>query len=207
MSRFRPSARALLLLALGCLPLPASAARWFEIELLVFAHETVDAGNELWPADPGRPDLLAARPLLPYDQPDEGAFGFRRLEPEQLQLTGAAERLRRSSRYRVLFHEAWRQPVGNRDDAPWVQVLAGDATTAALPQPPGGLAPETAPETAPAPLAGAVRLSVRRYLHLDVDLVRSDRLVAGAIPAATSSGVVAIPLGAAQETPAATGEA
>ena len=70
-----------------------------------------------------------------------------------LRLTGAAERLRRQPGYRVLLHTAWRQPTGSRARAPWVRLTDGGDVT-----------------TGPA-LDGMARLSLRRYLHLDLDLV------------------------------------
>jgi hypothetical protein len=91
-----------------------------------------------------------------------------------LRLTAAADRLRRQPGYSVLLHTAWRQPTGDRSRAPWVRLA--DA--------PGGASAAT--------LDGIVRLSVSRYLHLDLDLVLIRELV---LPArAPATGTVAIPL-------------
>jgi hypothetical protein len=91
-----------------------------------------------------------------------------------LRLTAAADRLRRQPGYSVLLHTAWRQPTGSRSRAPWVRLA--DA--------PGGASATT--------LDGMARLSVSRYLHLDLDLVLIREL---ALPArAPETGTVAIPL-------------
>lgn len=89
-----------------------------------------------------------------------------------LRLTAAADRLRRQPGYSVLLHTAWRQPTGDRSRAPWVRLTDGDTSAATL--------------------DGSARLSVSRYLHLDLDLVLIREL---ALPAsAPMTGTVAIPL-------------
>ncbi len=96
-----------------------------------------------------------------------------------LRLTSAADRLRRQPGYRVLVHTAWRQPTGSREQAPWIRLTdGGDVGTATA-------------------LDGMARLSLRRYLHLDLDLVLSRELeMPVAIPAPEPvAGTVAIPLG------------
>ena len=169
MHRLLPGLALLLGLALAG---DAAAARWFDLELVVFAREGAPAGDERWPPEPGLPDLATARLQEPA--------------PAGRQLGDVVAQLERSPRYRVLLHRAWRQPTGGRDSTPWVR-LAGGAV-------PGGAEPS---------LEGLARLSVRRYLHLDLDLVVT-RDVAIALPPPVS-GTVAIPLegqGAASPAPA-----
>lgn len=89
-----------------------------------------------------------------------------------LRLTAAADRLRRQPGYSVLLHTAWRQPTGDRSRAPWVRLTDGGTSATTL--------------------DGMARLSVSRYLHLDLDLVLIREL---ALPAsAPATGTVAIPL-------------
>ncbi len=103
-----------------------------------------------------------------------------------LRLHDAVERLRRQPGYRVLLHTAWRQPTGSRDSAPWIRLTDGGNV---------GLGPA---------LDGMARLSLRRYLHLDLDLVTSRELdVPYAVPE-PAVGTVAIPLGDPGATPPAT---
>ena len=98
-------------------------------------------------------------------------------------LSNSADRLRRQPGYTVLLHTAWRQPVGSQKRAPWIRLTdAPDATTAAT-------------------LDGMVRLSVRRYLHLDLDLVVT-REVEVAITEEPVTGAVAIPLAEPAAAPA-----
>jgi len=89
-----------------------------------------------------------------------------------LRLTAAADRLRRQPGYSVLLHTAWRQPTAGRARAAWVQLTGSGAAAATL--------------------DGIARLSVSRYLHLDLDLVLIRDL---ALPARVpETGTVAIPL-------------
>ncbi len=100
-----------------------------------------------------------------------------------LRLSNSADRLRRQPGHTVLLHTAWRRPVGSQKQAPWIRLTdAPDATTAAT-------------------LDGMVRLSVRRYLHLDLDLVVT-REVEVAITEEPVTGTVAIPLAEPAATPA-----
>jgi hypothetical protein len=149
----------LLLLLLACPALVGAAeARWFDLELLVFARAGPPSGDEAWPEDPGLPDTAAAAPSARGSAP--------------LRLTAAADRLRRQPGYSVLLHTAWRQPTAGRARAAWVQLTGSGAAAATL--------------------DGVARLSVSRYLHLDLDLVLIRDL---ALPARVpETGTVAIPL-------------
>ncbi|MDX1593816.1 MAG: CsiV family protein [Gammaproteobacteria bacterium] len=97
-------------------------------------------------------------------------------------LAGAADRLRRQPGYRVLLHTAWRQPTGSRERVPWIRVSDGGDVTAS----PG--------------LDGMVRLSLRRYLHIDLDLVVSREIEVPVARPDPAPGAVAIPLGAPEPT-------
>jgi len=98
-----------------------------------------------------------------------------------LRLVDTADRLRRQPRHTVLLHTAWRQPVGSRKRAQWVRLTdAPDGTSMPI-------------------LDGMVRLSVRRYLHLDLDLVVTRELdIPVTEPVART---VAIPLAEPVATP------
>jgi hypothetical protein len=154
---------AVLLLLTAAWSSTAVAARWFDLELVVFAREGTPGGNESYPDDPGLPDLAGAKLQEPA--------------PAGRRLGGVAASLDGSPRYRVLLHRAWRQPTGSRTRTPWVRLTDG------------------AQRSAEPMLDGMARLSVRRYLHLDLDLVIHRDLAIRA-PVVTT-GTVAIPL----ETP------
>lgn len=96
-----------------------------------------------------------------------------------LRLGREADRLRRQPGYRVLLHTAWRQPTGSRERAPWIRLSDGGDVSVAQ------------------GLDGMARLSLRRYLHLDLDLVLSREMeLPVALPTPQPvAGTVAIPLG------------
>ena len=129
------------------------------------------------------PDPFEAAPPDPLEQ------AWRKLPAEQHRLTEAVERLERSRHYRLLFHEAWRQPVAERGKALPIRVTAGEETLhdeeeAVEPDPEEllsetwGYAPLTSEamelederETHP-PLEGLITISRGRYLHLQADLL------------------------------------
>jgi hypothetical protein len=96
---------------------------WYDVELIVFEYKGPPGdGSELWPDDPGNPDLAdAVEPVSPVDATSAGpsAAGRRAPAPIPFQLLDSASfklkaletRLGRST-YRPLIHVAWRQPVG-----------------------------------------------------------------------------------------------
>jgi hypothetical protein len=151
---------AVLGLALGAMPLQAqdAAAPRYQVEALVFlqpegssverlpltapepgAEAGANPGAGLFPAEPSQPE---ATPLLP-----EGfAPAAAKLELE----TSAAALARRG--YRVLWHQAWVQPVGTRDGVDL------------------GLLAALGQGTADPRLSGTVSLSAGRFLHLGVML-------------------------------------
>ncbi len=81
---------------------------------------------------------------------------FRPLPESERQLDPEAYTLGRSGHYRVLFHEAWRQRVRGRDNAPWVLVSGGRSLA------------EDHPE-----MAGALRIYQGRFVHVQADLWRA----------------------------------
>ena len=147
---------------------PAAAATpWYQVEVVIFAL----GGESRWDRDDWREEgpprladntveLLAA--LAPADEAGGSArrYAFRTLPTTELDLTAAADRLDRSSAYRVLLHIGWQQPGFPYDDAPAVHLgtlrglISDDRFTAA----PGEA------------VDGTVRLWRRRFLHVDTDL-------------------------------------
>ena len=122
---------------------------------------------------------------------------YQLLSPSELQLVPVAKKLQRSASYKPLLHIAWRQPTLSPTESVPVFVYdgvdkphkergpQGVQPTAAKPgsrfaQVPvysesyGSITPATEADTWVGPemeeLSGKVRLSVSRYLHLEVDL-------------------------------------
>ncbi len=83
---------------------------------------------------------------------DFNTQAFYQLPAEMRQLNFQADKLSRSIDYQLLFHQAWRQPVSNKNQADWILIHNSNSI-------------EPAPK-----LAGAIRLSVATYFRLDTNL-------------------------------------
>lgn len=123
----------------------------YQVEVIVFAHAAADSDGEQWLDDAGLPDqsgfaLLGATA-------DSGTAVVTPLPAANQRLNGVVGALRRSGRYRTLFHSSWLHPEGGRIRGVYIM------------QPPAGSAPGAAAE-----ILGSVRLRVTRFLHLDVDM-------------------------------------
>ncbi len=163
-NRAKPSGSLALILAavLSLSAIPASAITWYTVEVIAFKRAGDAALQaEIWPADPGRPDVLGAVSLT--SGPSDGSRGFELLESSRLKLRDVAARLRRSEAYQPLLHIAWRQPGYTRGRARTVHIHSR------LPNP-----YQSAGDIGV--IDGTLRLSRARYLHLDTDLLyfRSD---------------------------------
>jgi hypothetical protein len=134
---------------------------WYQFEVLVFERIAAGAGGtEGWPGDPGRPSSANAAwftkgPPLKGNKP----IAFRALPAEERSLNGAWGQMRRSRDYRPLYHVAWRQPMKAPDKAQNIYF---------------SLLPENGAEASdfnPPKLEGTLKLSIKRYLHLDADII------------------------------------
>lgn len=141
----------------------AETPAWYDVEVLVFKNNTPESGTgEVWPADPGQPDLARTIELVPPAQsnPLPGApQPFQQLDDASFALKGATAKLTASPNYRPLLHLAWRQPVTAQADAPAVHVYSDE--TAAPPE----------EKAAAKAIEGSIRISRNRFLHVDVDLL------------------------------------
>ena len=149
------------------LALPAVAsARWLTVEIVVF-DDLYGEGlhDEHWPADPGEPSLEGAVEIVhsPGGEAGGAARAYRLVNRSALALDGIWRSLRRSARYRPFLHVGWRQrglPPGTARPA-HVGPHLGDRESGAA-GPGGGERPT---------VQGTVKVSVARYLHVDLDLV------------------------------------
>jgi hypothetical protein len=89
------------------------------------------------------PDEL---PLEPTINP------YQKLPTEQQLLNQVAKKLTRRGEYRILFHQAWLQPLTDRQRAPAIVVTGGEAFDKHY------------------ELEGTVSVAVERYLHIDTNL-------------------------------------
>ena len=152
--------RSLLLVIIAVVSAPAVIAetddlsRGYEIELLIFRNLVEADGGEVWPVDYS--DWFEEESLDNMDngeQPDPPSrAAVTWLPKSQFRLTAQRNALARSAPYRPIAHFAWRQAVTDRQRAKPVEVPAGNRN----------------PERAY--VDGLVRVSVERYLHLDLNL-------------------------------------
>ena len=151
-----------------------ASARWFTVEIIVFDDpESRALHEEHWPPDPGEPSLEGAIELtVPIGSgPDEDVpHAFRLLDRSELSLNGAWDALRRSARHRPLLHAGWRLP-GARPGA------ARPAHLGAFLADPAGGGGGGLPS-----VRGTVKVSLARYLQVDVDLLYG-RFADGAVAA------------------------
>lgn len=165
-----------LALAFGFAPEGRGAnERWYKVELIVFervGEENLD--DEVWLANPGRPPIdesvemsgVSARAMAGDSGQDRAPASrmFRLLGSGHHHLSGVWGRLRASPDYRPLLHVAWRQPGYPRRQARHVHIQGWkDAATGSA----------TGPFDARArPVVdGTVRLYLRKFLHLNADLL------------------------------------
>lgn len=149
-------------------------ANWFQVEMIVFSRESAGDGPEQWPRNiqlrypfnwvelKDAPDDQSQRTeqelpswdrgLARLEQAKKADNTLYRLPEEQRSMDRYANAIARSGEYRVLFHEAWRQSMVEREDSPAILVTGGEAF---------GNHYE---------LEGSVTLSVSRYLHLHTRL-------------------------------------
>lgn len=147
------------------------AQRWYQVEVILFTQEeTLD--DETWRNDVAltypanwlelkNPNSTSEVPTtdpatgetqIIEQQPDISRDPFYTLPDNLRELNRQADALKYSQTHRLLFHEAWRQPVTSPSTAPSIIVAAGESY---------GDHRE---------LEGSINLSVSRYLHLSTNL-------------------------------------
>ncbi|MDX1805067.1 MAG: peptidoglycan binding protein CsiV [Alcanivorax sp.] len=133
------------------------APEWFKIEVLVFARQN-SISDELWPLNlQPRYDSQAIRLSDPADSgadPQALARGAWQTLPEDDKiLRYMLGRMQGTGKYRELFHEAWRQPIGSKRDTRPIYIRGGRSISTD-----DGTVPE---------LEGTLHFSLQRYLHVD----------------------------------------
>jgi hypothetical protein len=155
---------AILLLAL---PLQArEPAPWYDVEMIVYANREAGGGTELWPSVTTTPDWSSSVRLAPAPATESGLIGpYTLLTESEHRLTAEWHALKRThGRLDPLLHVAWSQPVssGKRADTVFLQSFIDPASTPTI--------TSTPPE-----LEGTVKLSINRYLHVELDLLLHEK--------------------------------
>lgn len=139
---------------------PSYAARWYQVEILVF--ENTDAAHSLtesWVSEGGYPDLNGTAEVAPGG----GANAFPEAPRSSLRMRGLANSLAASGSRNVILHTAWRQPAANKDSAIPVRIHGGRTFTNSL--------PDTSIDspTAVDQIDGTVLLGLSRFVHIYTD--------------------------------------
>ncbi len=129
---------------------------WYQVELIVFAR-TNNTSQEHWPSNIKLRYPTDWMELKAIDNEEGNSIdltkeAFYRLPDAERQLNAQAQKLKRSSRFKVLFHDAWRQTITNEKAAKSILVQGGQTF---------GQHQE---------LEGSIRLSVATYLKLQTNL-------------------------------------
>ena len=159
----------------------ATAPRWYEVNLLIFANSGVTEDNpESWPTYPlleipdhvihisQSPDnmdidnsdaiaIAGEQPPNPADSPiTDMPVPFVALPENQQYLRTYAGRLAADRHYTVLYHESWLHPILPEDEAEPVEITGGNNY---------GSINE---------LHGLIKIHISRYLHVETDLYLTD---------------------------------
>ena len=143
---------------------------WYQVELLVFSRPHA-ATEEQWPKaikmryparwvalkDPQAPAATDPATDPGSQQASSASIDFAKesywsLPANERSLNDQAQRLARNNKYQVLFHQAWRQPIGSRKQATSILIHGGQHYGAHQ------------------ELEGSINLSVATYLKLSTNL-------------------------------------
>lgn len=161
-----------------------AAARWYQVDVVVFRHNVEStAGGEQWPEMTELPDFSGSMDLItdlpalgdePADTQGPGGSGpiaFKALERNERGLNDVERRLRNSSEYAPLLSAAWRQPsfgvagakrvhLSDIDTRGAAQANTGTDGTSAVPA--AALTPR---------IEGTVAVKIARQMNVDVDFI------------------------------------
>lgn len=155
---------------------PGDGPLWYQVELIIFERRQGTAGGpdtEEWPrnialayppnvrhlTEPGEQVTQSGKSTSPANssvtESGETAIQeqpFTLLGRDQLELAGSARGIERQSNLRILFHQAWRQPMVPFQQAPAIIISGGEKYDEHH------------------ELEGSVTFSVSRYLHMHTNL-------------------------------------
>lgn len=138
----------LVALYLSLLLVAPHARAEYQVEVVVFAHAAADSDGEQWVEDAGLPDRGGYATLGAVAE--GGGPSVTPLPASSQRLNGVVAALRKSGRYRTLFHASWMHPESGRVRGVFISQPAEGAAAAEV--------------------LGGVRIRVTRFLHADVDM-------------------------------------
>ena len=159
----------------------AHAQRWYNVEVIIFAYSS-DSGvqEEYWPLEAGSPDITNSVSLVSrQDLTDRLPGQITEFETLPFKmLSGAVRRMQNSSRYNVIYAQAWRLPDLPRHAAPPVRIRAGkryttDGNPAAVPvaMTESALFSDATTDEVMYEIDGRIKISLSKYLDVDADLL------------------------------------
>lgn len=134
------------------------AQDWYEIEVLIFEHQSNAFVNfndpERWPANI---DLAWPSPLIKLDtqesaESESDLAPYAELSADAQRLDNANYAMRVRDGYRLLWHRVWKAPLLPEEDSPWILIQAGEQIGEHY------------------QLEGAIRVHLARFLHIHSDL-------------------------------------
>lgn len=166
-------AQLLLALLLSVVPLAQAIAAeteatWYDVELILFKQGSPGAGStEHWSADPGSPDWSNSVSLIPAGaEKTDQQRPYTLLPRNDWRLTAVFNALQKTrGEIEPLFHQAWRQPVASSGSAKAIYLGPTQQSGAII-----------------APFEGVIKISVNRYLHVDLDLLLKQTILPDSKP-------------------------
>ncbi|MBV1870054.1 MAG: peptidoglycan binding protein CsiV [Gammaproteobacteria bacterium] len=154
--RLKPLTIYFLTFALSCTrafgaPLPTE--NWYQVEVLIFRYDIpFEATQEQWPKNIKRsfPYNLS---VLDTQASESNQEPFRALSTELFSFSNYEQELKRRKGIRTLYHTAWLQPRLDKTVSLPLLIQAGDLT-----------------EDNQFELEGYIRISIKRYIHIETDL-------------------------------------
>lgn len=149
-----------ILLAVSCTVSPLVTAQpWYQIEVILFAQNFPNLSasgttEEVWPKEV---ELDWQQPLLPmFESEWQVTPALRKLPINSRTMNGDAYAFRVTDGYRLLWHQAWTQPLVDEPDAPWLVIEGGDQIEGHF------------------ELEGSLRIHLSRFLHMTANLWLTD---------------------------------
>lgn len=132
----------------------AFANSWYKVEVIIFANnDPMAIHEEFWPEINEIPLRDRAVALKGKPGAGENPTAYQSLPTSRHSLKSVKNRLNNSSDYRVLFHEAWMQPVSHTQNPRPIKISAGRVLDNGMQE-----------------LEGHIAVGRGRYLHFRPDL-------------------------------------